>query len=298
MRTFAAALLPVPRRSDGFILAAFAVACSLVLAVRAAEPKRGNEIIVSAANYAQASPDVLAKLFRHPADLVEAPRPPAGNRPVRYYQFLASESLDADLSFVDVCKLLVPVLAVKNLVNTTDAAKADLILRVTFGVRTWRDPFVRENDLAWRHGLVPKRRNTGLSADEAWDERSGGDESALYAVERELMEIDPAAQGMADSLIAGVHTLDYNLIVVDAFEVAALKKRGNDTPRAWSTFIAVPQRRGVKFSDIAPQMIAKAAPYFGETLPGKIHFTDREGTVKIKDLKVIDDKENAVAPKK
>ena len=35
-------------------------------------------------------------------------------------------------------------------------------------------------------------------------------------------------------------------------------------------------------------MIAKAAPYFGETLPGKIHFTDREGTVKIDDLKVIE----------
>jgi len=254
---------------------------------------------VSAANYAQSSPDVLAKLFRHPVELVDvSPPAPAGEHPVRYYQFLPSESLDADLSFVEICKLLRPVLAAKNLINTTQSAKADLILRVTFGGRSWRDPFVRENDLAWRYGLVPKKRTTAFDAEEAWDDRAGGNEAGLRQLEQDLMTIDPAAQGMADSLIDGIPTLDYYLVVVDAFEVATLRKKGNETPRAWTTFVAVQQHKGVKFSDVAGAMIAKAAPYFGETLSGKAHFTDREGTVKVGNPKVIEMKENVPAPKK
>ena len=280
------------------MLAALAVGLLFARAAHAADPVRTNEIIVSAANYAEASPAVLAKLFRHPADLVDAPPPPPSVHPVRYYQFLPSEPLEADLSMLEVCKLLVPVLAAKNLLNTTELTKAELILRVTFGGRSWRDPIVRENDLTWKNGLVPKRRNTAFGATEVWDDRAGGNEAALYEVERELGEIDPAAQGMADSLIDGIHTEDYYLIVVDAFEVATLRQKGNDTPRIWSTFIAVRQWKGVKFSDVAAKMIMKAAPYFSETLPGKAHFIDREGTVEIRDLKVIKDKENATVPKK
>jgi hypothetical protein len=259
----------------------------------AAAPVRPNEIIVSAANYAEAPRDLLVKLFHHPVDLIDAPPPPPTTHAVRYYQFLRSEPLDADLSYEDTCKLLVPVLAAKNLVNTAERAKVELILRVTFGGRRWRDPVVRESDLAWRHGLVPKRRSTSLSAAEAWDERAGGDEMALYRLERDL-----GAEGMADSMIGGLYTEDYFLIVVDAFDVATLRQKGNDTPRAWSTFIAVPRQKGAKFSDVAARMITKAAPYFGETLPGKARFTDREGTVEIRDLKVIEEKKDTAVPKK
>ena len=289
---------PPPRRAVGRLLAALAAGLVFAHAGRAAAPVRPNEIIVSAANYAEASPAVLAKLFHHPADQADPPPPPASVRPVRYYQFLPSESLEADLSMLDVCKLLVPVLAAKNLRNTVEPAKAELILRVTFGGRPWRDPIVRENDLSWKNGLVPKRRNTGFGAAEAWDDRAGGNEAALREVESELMAIDPSAQGMADSLIDGIYTQDYYLIVVDAFEVATLRQKGNDTPRAWSTFIAVPARKGVKFSDVAAKMITKAAPYFGETLPGKARFIDREGTVKVGEPQVIEEKENAAVPKK
>ncbi len=289
---------PPPRRSIGGRLVVFAVGLVLTRAGRAVEPVRPNEIIVSAANYAQAAPAVLAKMFHHPVDLFDAPSPPASDHPVHFYQFLPSEPLAVDLSYVEVCKLLVPVLAGNHFFNTFEQAKVELILRVTFGERRWRDPFVRENDLAWRHGLVPQRRNTALNAAEAWDERAGGDELALYKLERDLAEITPGAEGMADSLIGGTYTEDYYLIVVDAFDVATLRKKGNDTPRAWSTFIAVPRQRGVKFSEVAAKMITKAAPYFGETLPGKARFTDREGTVTIRDLKVIVDKDNADVPKK
>ncbi|WP_438481820.1 hypothetical protein [Oleiharenicola lentus] len=272
-------------------LAMLALSFGLALASHAATPKRANEIVVSSANYAEASPEVLAKLFRKPADLTNVTPPPATEKPARYYQFLPSESLSADLSYSDVCKLLLSPLAAKNLHNTADQAKVELILRVTFGETRWRDPFVRKDNLEWSHGLIPKKRGTSLDAAQAWDERAGGDESALYQLER-----DSGVEGMADRLIGGMNTEDYYLIVVDAFEVAELKLKGNKTPRAWTTFIAVPRQKGVKFSDVAVKMIEKAAPYFGETLTGKARFTDREGSVKIGDLNIIED--NVATPKK
>lgn len=281
-----------------FLLATLALGSGLAPAAFAGASARPNEIIVSAANYAQTPPEVLSKLFRHPTDLTDVPPPPAGTPPVRYYQFLPSETLEADLSYLEVCKLLVPALAAKNFLNTHDQAKVGFILRVTFGGRRWRDPFVRADYLEWRHGLVPKKLGTAFGAAGAWDERAGGDESALYQIERDLAEMNPTggAEGMADRLIGGMSTEDYYLIVVDAFEVALLKLKGNKTPRAWTTFIAVPVQQGVKFSDVAATMIAKAAPWFGETLPGKARFTDREGTVKLHDLKILE--ENVPAPKK
>ncbi len=273
------------------LLTALALGGGLLLPAHAGASTRPNEIIVSAANYAQTPPEVLWKMFRRADDLTDVPLPPAGERPVRYYQFLPGEGLTADLSYPEVCKLLFPALKAKNFVNTTDQAKVELILRVTFGGRYWRDPFVRKDDLEWRHGLVPKRRGAGLGAAQAWDERAGGDESALYQLERDL-----GMEGMADRLIGSKSTDDYYLIVVDAFEVAALKQKGNKTPRAWSTFIAVPHQKGVTFADVAAKMVEKATPWFGETLPGKAHFTDREGTVKLDELKILED--NVVVPEK
>ncbi len=282
---------PLSRHPAGHLLAALALVLALASVGRSAPPAPPYDITVSAANYAEGPPAVLAKLFRHPTDQVDAPPPPppASARPVHYYQFLPSESLEADLSMAEVCKLLVAPLAAKNLLNTTVPAKADLILRVTFGGRQWRDPIVRENDLTWKSGLVPKKRNTSFGAVEAWDERAGGNEDALREVESELMSVDASAAGMADGLIDGRYTEDYYLIVVDAFDIATLRKKGNDTPRLWSTFIAVPAHAGVKFSDVAAKMILKAAPYFAETLPGKAIFTDREGTVHVGQPQVIED---------
>ncbi len=261
--------------------------------IRAASPRSPNEIVVSAANYARTPPDVLEKMFRQPADVTNATPPAATERPVQHYQFLKGETYEADLNYEDVCKLLVPALAAKNLRNTFDQSKVELILRVSFGSRRWRDPFVREDNLEWKHGLVPRKRGTSLSAASAWDERAGGDEAALRQTEEAL---GSAAEGLADRLINGQPTEDYFLIVVDAFEVAALKIKGNNTPRAWTTFIAVRQRDRAKFSDVAAAMIARAAPFFGETLPGKAHFTDREGKVTPGELRVVE--ENVPAPKK
>lgn len=272
------------------------VACALAAPALFAAKPPPNEITVSAANYAHTPPDVLEKMFRQPADLTEAPPPPAGERPRQHYQFLRGEIFEADLTYEEVCKLLVPALATKNLHNTFDQTKVDLVLRLSFGGRRWRDPFVREDNLEWKHGLVARKRGSSLAAAAAWDDRAGGDEGALRQTEQTLTEMYPGsdAEGMADRLIGGRPTDDYFLVVVDAFEVATLKAKGNSAPRAWSTFIAVPQRGHAKFSAIAAQMIAKAAPYFGETLPGKARFLDRDAKVTPGELRVVE--ENVPAP--
>lgn len=270
------------------------VSCLLLAApVLARSAPRTNEIIVSAVNYAQTPPAVLKKLFRDPAELTDPPPPAPVARPVQHYQFLPGEALESDLTYLQVCKLLVPALAQKRLVNTFDQAKVDFVLRVSFGGRTWRDPIVRAGDLEWKHGLVPRRRgrSASLDATAAWDERAGGDEASLYQTEQFLNELNPSggAEGMADRLIRGLHTEEYFLVVVDAFAVASLQAKGNSAPRVWTTFIAVPRQGKTKFSDIAAAMIAKASPYFGETLPGKAHFTDRTGTVTSGELKVVEE---------
>lgn len=270
------------------------VSCLLLSApVLARSAPRPNEIIVSAVNYAQTPPAVLKKLFRDPAELTDPPPPAPVVRSVQHYQFLPGEVLESDLTYLQVCKLLVPALAQKHLVNTFDQAKVDLVLRVSFGGRTWRDPIVRAGDLEWKHGLVPRRRgrSASLDASAAWDERAGGDEASLYQTEQFLNELNPSggAEGMADRLIRGLHTEEYFLVVVDAFAVASLQAKGNSAPRVWTTFIAVPRQGKTKFSDIAAAMVAKAAPYFGETLPGKVHFTDRTGTVTSGELKVVEE---------
>ncbi len=271
------------------------VSCLLLAAPAFAasdRPPRPNEIIVSSANYAITPPKELARMFRRPADLTDPPAPAAGPHPQKYYQFLRGEVFESDLPYLAVCQLLVPALAKKNLHNTFDQSKVDLVLRISFGARRWRDPLVRIADLEWKQGLVPRRRDTAaLGTDAAWDARAGGDETALRQTERMLSELDPtnAAEGMADRLIGGLPTEDYFLVVVDAFEVSELRAKGNDATRAWTTFIAVPRQGGQNFSQVVAGMIEKAAPYFGETLPGKVRFTDREGTVKIGEATVVEE---------
>lgn len=277
-------------RSPPALLCAVLVTSTTVLA---AQPPPPNEIVVSAANYAHTPAEVLEKMFRRPAEIIDAPPPETAPRPVQHYQFLKGETYEADLNYEDVCKLLAPALAAKNLRNTSDQSKVELILRVSFGSRRWRDPFVREGDLEWKHGLVPRKRGTALSSTAAWDERAGGDEAALRQTEEVL---GGAAEGMADRLINGQPTEDYFLIVVDAFELATLKTKGNSTPRAWTTFIAVRHRDRAKFSDVAAPMITQAAPFFGETLPGKARFIDRQGKVTPGELRVVE--ENVPAQKR
>jgi hypothetical protein len=275
-------------------------ACALALArpasgaPRLKEPKlamRANEIVVSSADYANTPPKELARIVREAADFHDPAPPPARDTPPRFYQFLRGEAFDSDLGYADVCRLLVSALAKKNLHNTSDDAKVDFVLRVSYGGRRWRDPLIRRGHLEWRHGLVPRIRGTALGAGTLWDDRAGGDEAALRQAEESLSDLEApgAAEGLADRLIGGRSTDDYLLIVLDAFAVGQLRAEKEDAPRAWTTFIAAPRPAGRNLSHFAAVMIAKAAPWIGETAPGRLYFTDLEGRVHIGESTVVED---------
>jgi hypothetical protein len=276
----------IPR--PGFIVPSrFALACALALPLLGADPKPApaNEIIVSAANYATTPPKELARILRRDADITDpAPLPavPASGTP-QYYVFNEGESFTSDLNYQQVCRLLLPALAGKNYVNASNPGVIKLVLRVSWGERRWRDPMVRADNLEWRHGLTSRRKDTAVGADVVWDPRAGGDEDTLREIERQV------GADFADHLIGSKPVEDYFLIVVDAFDYAELKARKNQAPRVWTTFIAVPARKDQKLSDVATAMINKAAPYFGETAPGRIRFIDREGTVSVGEATVVDD---------
>lgn len=248
-------------------------------------PPPPNEIIVSSANYVLTPAKELSRILRRDEDITDpAPLPavPVTATP-QYYVFNEGESFPSDLKYPQVCRLLLPALAKKNYLNASNPDLIRLVLRVSWGARLWRDPIVRANDLEWRHGLTSRRKGTALGADVLWDPRAGGDEDTLRELERQL------GTDFADHLIGSKPVEDYFLIVVDAFDYADLKARKNNATRVWTTFIAVPVRKDQKLSDVAAAMIAKAAPYFGETAPGRVRFTDREGTVQIGEATVVEE---------
>jgi len=72
--------------------------------------------------------------------------------------------------------------------------------------------------------------------------------------------------------------------------------KGNKTPRAWSTFIAVPRQKGVKFSDVAREDDREGRALLSARPCRQSPFHRREGTVKVHDFKVIE--ENVPVPKK
>jgi hypothetical protein len=248
-------------------------------------PGKPNEIIVSSANYATTPPKELSRILRRDEDVTDpAPLPavPVSVTP-QYYVFNEGESFPSDLKYPQVCRLLLPALARKNLLNASNPDFIKLVLRVSWGQRLWRDPLVRNSDLEWRHGLTSRRKITALGGEVVWDPRAGGDEDTLREIERQV------GTDFADHLIGSKPVEDYFLIVVDAFDYAELQAKKNNATRLWTTFIAVPARKNQKLSDLAAAMIEKATPYFGETAPGRVRFIDREGTVSVGEATVVDD---------
>lgn len=262
--------------------------CLLLVSPAMAGADRGAppvEIIVSSANYATTPPKELSRILRRDEDITDPallPALPVSATP-HYYVFNEGESFASDLKYPQVCRLLLPALARKNYLNASNPDLIKFVLRVSWGARLWRDPIVRASDLEWRHGLTVRRKGTALGADVVWDPRAGGDEDTLREIERQV------GTDFADHLIGSKPVEDYFLIVVDAFDYADLMARKNQTTRVWTTFIAVPARKEQKLSDVAAAMIEKAAPYFGETAPGRVRFTDREGKVQIGEAVVVEE---------
>lgn len=288
------------RRAHPFPLLALAYLLASTATVTAAPRRESEEITISSANYARSSRVEIQRAVNQRQDQ-EDPAPPAFPPPAtpQRYLFTRGEIASTDVKFEDLCRRLEPVLAGKGLVSAINAQgrvpepdKLSLILRVSYGPARWRDPVIRTTDLTWLHGLVPRAgtRSVGLTAVTQWEQRAGGDDFALgeAALAGEGGGTDAPADQL-DSDDGERATGDYFLIVVDAFDYHDLLKNRHHSKRVWTTFISMSRRSGRKFSEIADAMLAKAAPYFGETTSGRVRFVNRRADVSIGELRVVEE---------
>lgn len=286
-----------------FTAAALAFAAS-ARAQSPSEIKGFAPVSVSAANYrdtpsAELSRRVNSKNAINPA--------PAELKPLaqpKYYVFIAGEILSSDVTYEVLCRHLAPELAKKGYLNAADEKgriykpeEVSLMLRVNYGVSMWRNPVVRTEHINWDEGLVGRVHDplslTHNGGTRAWDERAGGNDFALDAVVQNTSSTgtgQDARVSTSDVSSGGyVNTREFNLIVVDAFDYAELKKKGRSTKTLWTTFIAAPVEHGQKFSQIMPTMIRSAAAYWGETTSGIQVFTDARAEVRVGDVIEVKD---------
>ena len=242
------------------------------------------------------------------------------------FVFLPGEIYASDVTYEDLCRLLTPALASRGYENAADEqglirepGSVQLVLRVHYGTRPWRNPTVRTEQLTWRDGLEPKPQGRGLhtlGGDVLWDSRAGGNDDALSAARENQSSgsifgkasaggrggggdspsslaggTNPALLGQTGSgplsLTEYELTRDFHLIVVDAFDYAELKSQGKAARRLWTTFVAAPKDRAQPFSAVAKMLVRNATPFFGETSRGLQVYTDARAEVTIGEAVVV-----------
>ncbi len=297
----------------------FGIVCSSMLAI-AQDIKGPAPVSVSSANYQTTD---RAELLRRVSEK-NAVNPPAltatPEMAPTHFIFLPGEVYESDLTYEELCKLLTPALLKRNLINAADEQglmrepeKVTLVLRVHYGIRPWRQPIVRTEQLTWREGLVPGPKGRGLhtlGGDRLWESRSGGNDEALAAA-RENQSSGSAwgkgggrsggssssgsmTQGIMNSTATGIagltgyeSTREFHIIVIDAFDYAELKKEGKSAKRIWTTFAAAPKEPKQLFSAMAKTLIRNATPYLGETTNGLQVYTDARAKVEIGEAVVV-----------
>ncbi len=271
-------------------------------------------VSVSSANYANIPRDQLVAAVEGKNEINPPPvalKPLA--KPVKFV-FIPGEVYPSDLTYEEICELLTPSLAEKNYINAADKvgiirdpAGVQLVLRVNYGVRTWRLPKVRTESLTWRDGMQPRARGrtlTTLGGDVVFENRAGGDDDARTAVAKNeansqtmygTLSTGPATSAMLQVSVPGAtgveygNTRDFNLIVIDAFDYQELKAKAKSTRRLWTTFVASPVERGRSFASVADTLIRSATAHWGETTAGLQVFTDSRAEVKIGEAVVVPD---------
>lgn len=272
-------------------------------------------VSVSSANYATTSRDrilesVEGKNAINPPTIDIKPL----SEPVKFV-FMPGEVYESDVTYEEICELLTPSLAEKNYINGADKvgiikdpSAIKLVLRVNFGVRTWRLPKVRTESLTWRDGMQPRARGrtlTTLGGEVAFDNRAGGDDDALSAAAKNETNsrtaygnakggsaAAPATPQVSVSGSTGVeygNTRNYNLIVLDAFDYQDLKTKSKSAKRLWTTFVASPVESGKSFATVVDTLIRSATAHWGETTPGMQVFTDSRAEVKVGEAVVMPD---------
>ncbi|MBX7123102.1 MAG: hypothetical protein K1X42_13315 [Opitutaceae bacterium] len=295
------------------------IACSALAAI-AQDIKGPAPVSVSSANYQKTE---RAELIRRVSQK-NAVNPPAitatPEMAPTHFIFLPGEVYESDLTYEELCKLLTPALLKRNLINAADEQglmrepeKVSLVLRVHYGIRPWRQPIVRTEQLTWRDGLVPGPKGRGLhtlGGDTLWESRAGGNDEALAAARENQSGTSAWGKGAGRSggssssgtLTTGVmsststgiaslteyeRTRDFHIIVIDAFDYAELKKEGKSAKRLWTTFAAAPKEPKQLFSAMAKTLIRNATPYLGETTSGLQVYTDARANVEIGEAIVV-----------
>lgn len=270
-------------------------------------------VSVSSANYRETAREDLLRAVNGRNAINPAARPLDPLATPKHYVFVPGETFSADLNYDAVCAALTESLAKKNYINAADTkgiirepGKITLILRVSYGITTWRLPVVRTNHIEWSEGLVGKvhdpRSLTWSGGDRVWDSRAGGQDSALNASATNESSaqafwggsgssstVSPAENiPGTSSQIAYEGTRDFNLVVIDAFDYAEIKAKGPKTKCLWTTFVAAPVQRGQKYSDVLATLLRAATPFWGETSSGMQVYNDARAEVKLADPVVVE----------
>ncbi|MBL9203483.1 MAG: hypothetical protein JNN01_00255 [Opitutaceae bacterium] len=253
------------------------------------------EMSVSSANYVTSSKKALIKSLNARDNL----NPPIASTPLvplaepKTYLFFPGETFPSDLTFEQVCERLVNPLARKKYLNygleresgRSVPREPEMVLRISYGQRTWRLGQIRLENLAWKDGLVPGHGSGHAPGGTVvWDARAGGDDTVLYDLDRIMREkaesqnrsgdSPPSSQSDFASLAQREPTQEHFIVVIDAFNLADIKQKGVKAERVWTTFIALPVRGQQKLSDVLASMLRVATPYFGETTTGMQRFDD------------------------
>lgn len=273
------------------VLAGVAAAGALATFAAAQTPtiKGYAPVTVSAANY-RTNFDELRRLVssRSVVNPV-APAPLQTDAPI-YFIFAPGEFFPSDVSYGDLCARLTPELARNHFINAADAQGKivaphgfTLVLRLSYGLRPWRVPTVRTQQIAWRHGIDPAPDNptslTKWGGTTAFSYRAGGNDDALAGLQPDRGAV---------SVTEFESTRPFHLIVVDAFDYAELQQHGPTAKRIWTTFVASPQQNGEKLSQVLETMLRAARPYFGATTAGLQVFSDPKAQVEIGDARVVE----------
>jgi hypothetical protein len=304
-------------------LTCLALLTVLIPGLRAADqpaaPRAPAPVSVSSLNYANTPREELMRLEAGANNLNPTTPPLQPLAKPQRYVFMPGDLYETDVDFGEICRRLAVALAKKGYINATDdqnrviaPREVDLILRVHGGEREWRNPTVRTDELTWRYGLASRPRGrtlTTLGGSVVWENRAGGNDSALGAAAANENApgfgfgsspatpagSNPLNAGSAIGLsaagtVAGEYqtTRDFYLIVVDAFSYAEVMKKGRDAKRLWTTFIAAPRQPGQKFSTMLDPMLRMATPYFGENTAGLQMFNDARATVNLGELQILE----------
>jgi len=272
-------------------------------------------VSVSSANYRETSYEELQKSVDQKSAINPPNRASDAKHANAHYIFVKGEVFETDLDFDRICRMLEPSLKKRGYTNAADTqgripntTHVTLILRVSFGIRPWRLPTVRTDNLYWADGMEPRPRGTGLTnlgGEVVFERRAGGNDDALSAAAANAgsssfnwgggksgSTASSAAGGnnLANQIIASTSkegltgyslTRDYSLIVIDAFDYVQLKEKGRNARRAWSTFVSAPHERGQKLSDVAGTLISVASNYWGDTTQGLQVFSDARAHVEL-----------------